>query len=258
MKPDLEDQLRERLSPACADGHSCSRQLYAFAAGELSPFEVDAFQRHAHECPACRLDLAAFERHPMPAAPTRGERRPWTWRGLVLASAVAAVAITFWQWAQPHPGQPAEGAWSTLQTKGAPQLQIAVRRANQDLIAAPGQTFAEGDTLGFFYSSGQPVWPVIFYCNQQGSVTRIFPKAEPELLPPASGMPLPAGALVQPASGCEWLVGFFSPEPLRPSYEQLVAVLQKALAAHTPACGLEPMSPGTVTQVWPLLRSPSP
>jgi hypothetical protein len=257
MKIDLEHHLREQLSSAYADGLACSRNLYAYAAGELSPAEATRFEHHVRECPACRLDLASFHRSPVPADSNLGRWRRWIGRGFVVAGVAATFVLALWQWQKPVSNRASKDVVSALHTKGAPQVQIAVRRGAQDFVAASGQIFANGDTLGFFYSSAEPVWPVIFTCTQEGSVVRIYPTAEPELLPPASNAPLPAGAVVEPSSGCEWLVAVLSPEALRPSYDQVIEALRKALASQGAGCALAPMIPGMTTQVWPLLRGPS-
>ncbi len=251
MTDGLEEELRRRLSPARADGPACATRLYAYAAGELSPGEAAAFEEHMRDCSECRQDLAAFERAAnVAAARPRPSfwRRPW--RPMLVAGCTLGVALFLWQVGafRATPDRFAE-----LRPKGGPRLTIAARRGADERVAP--RDFLTGDTLGFFYSSPSPVWPMLFFCDERGTVSRIFPSGEPILLPAADNAALPAGVVIEPVSGCEWLVALFAPETERPALDDITATLRGALGAHGPGCQLTlPPLPGMATQVVPLAR----
>lgn len=252
MTDRLEEELRRRLSPTRADGPSCSARLYAYAAGELSPTEAAEFEKHLRDCPDCRLDLAAFERscpeHPPSTRTWLGSR---LWRPMMLASGALALVLSLWKFGDLK----READPAGLHAKGGPQLTIAVHRGTNELVAP--REFAEGDALGFFYSSPAPVWPVLFFCDDRGTVTRLFPVNEAILFPTADRAPLPAGVVIEPAQGCEWLVAFFSPEAARPALDEMAQTLRGSLANRGPDCKLAPPKlAGVATQIIPLASRP--
>jgi hypothetical protein len=167
---------------------------------------------------------------------------------MIVAGCTAGVALSLWQFGafEHNPNR-----ISQLHSKGGPHLTIAVRRGADELVAP--REFLTGDALGFFYSSPAPVWPVLFFCDDRGTVTRIFPSGEPTLLPAADHAAIPAGVVIEPPSGCEWLVALFASEAERPALDEIASVLRGALGTHGPDCQLTlPHVSGVTAQVVPL------
>jgi hypothetical protein len=56
--------------------------------------------------------------------------------------------------------------------------------------------------------------------------------------------PLPDGAVLEPGEGCEWIVAFFSPEPV--PVDRLREALTRAVRARQADCRLGEMDLGNI------------
>jgi hypothetical protein len=245
MIADLEQVLRAKLSPSHADGLPCSESLYLYASGQLSAEESARFKLHLAECMVCRADLAHFRQTAEPqAAPTRSRWSSWRW--LSLATAAAAVVMVA-ALVKVAPFGKRDGE---LRGKGGPHLHVGVRRGGEALAATDDMIFRKDDALGFFYSSPSDTWPLLYFCGQDGSMTRVFPQDAPTLMAAGNRTALSTGVVVEPARDCEWLVALFAPANERPSFDRVEQRLRQAVAGHGPDCTLQvPAQPGETVQI---------
>lgn len=266
------ESLERAVAAELGDRRAMRERLLRIArydAGEMDADERAAFERHLAVSPACRADLADLRsldepdlddpggsgsngRNPNalytdadrpPPAPTdagyrvlRFPSRRWL-PGALVATALAA-GLVAWVLggrtveplatgaAPPEaPGLIAKGAWS---------LHVGVRRGASVFQAAPGTALERGDQLGLFYSTTRPGHLMVLFVDDGQQVTRIVPAEATTSLPvePGERLPLPDSAVLGPATGCEYLVGAFSPSPFRASD------LHRLLDAHqlTDAC----------------------
>jgi len=226
---DLEQSLRERLDPETEDG-PCGKLLYGYASSEATREQRQRFEEHLEHCAECQADLAAFKRSESP----KSSRRFWTrrWPGVTVLAAAAAAAVAMLVWPDSLPVSPPS---TSLTPKGAGRIHLAVRRGDREFVARSGDRLEAGDQLGLFYTATEETWLVILFADDRGEVTTLYPSGKPQILPPAKQGALPSGAVVEQGSGCEWFVGFFSPNP-RPVAE-LNQSLQRAVK-HRRNCTL--------------------
>jgi hypothetical protein len=222
--PQIEDGLRRLLRPR-DDDLPCSPALYRYAAGESSPEERQEFEAHLFGCRDCREALARFRQ------PQRRAWRRWTAAAAALLL-VGVLAAAAWWLRRDHVPAPQPGA---LAMKGGFHLTVAVARGDRRFVAASGAELQAGDRLGFFYSSPTAGYLVLLFADENGTVARLYPPAEPERLPAGERVRLADGALVEPGSGCEWIVGVFTAE--RPDVARLEGALRGALRRRE-ACQL--------------------
>ena len=225
-KPDLEKQVAVALG--AADAGRCDRDedLASYAAGDLDPQQALAFENHLADCADCSADLAQFEATgelwrttPEEPVPDRGRWRlfgGWNLAPSFGAGALAVAAAMFWVVPTAPPAN--DGPPSVrLLPKGGNQLIVAVERHGEAFRGVPGGRLFDGDRLGFFYTAPQPTHLMLFHADTAGEITRLFPVGGDRSAGVAAGTkaPLPDGALLSPSPrGCEWIVAFFSPQPL--------------------------------------------
>ena len=111
-------------------------------------------------------------------------------------------------------GQP-EGAGLVLKGTGD-KIHLAVQRASSNFRLKKGDKILSGDKLGLFYTAEASGFLAIFSLNAKGQTEVLFPtdgnmSAHVEA---ASQKALSDGAIVDEGSGCEWIIGVFSDEPL--------------------------------------------
>ncbi len=209
----IEKGLEHLLRPEAADGLPCSQDLYRYASSDMTPEEASRFRTHLKECPACRLDLEAVSGQPDTAESTRKTiSRPGL---LALGAALAAAAVAFALYGSlklRDTEYPTYSPSGSLQIKGGFDLQVGVLRDGKRILAKSGDTFNEGDVLGFFYTAPTPMWPVILFADSTGKVSRIYPPDAPKELPAGVGRPIPVSAVLEKGHGCEWIVAFFAAE----------------------------------------------
>jgi len=253
MADPIEDALRVLLGPDAADevgGCARGRDLHRYASGNASEEEVRSFEEHLATCPGCREDLAAI--HHLAEAEVAGSvswlervRGLFSLRLLVPIAATAALALALVVW---HRSGEREDA-GRFQVKSGFKLHVAVLRDGQGFVGTSGEEFAPGDSFNFFYTSPQPGYLVVLLADEKGGIARAFPSEATERLPQGVEARLAAGAVLDlEGTPCEWIVGFFSEEPL--PQRELEAALARAIARRGADCRLPPLEVEAASDVF--------
>lgn len=231
MNPvNIEDGLRQVLSPGHGDGLGCSAALYRYVAGETSAQESAAFRAHVETCAHCRADLSQFSLATAAVDPRPARRSAF---GLVfwlrgLAAATALTGLTLFLWVRVAPMRPSPEAPAVLRAKGGAALHVAVSRDGRTMNWATLDSLAPGDDLRFSYSAASATFPVLFGADETETVERIFPSDHPILREAGNG--LLGAAQVDSHFGCQWLVAcFFRAQPV-PSLDTMAASIRDAVA----------------------------
>ena len=235
----------------------------AAVAGVADSNEAAAAEMHLATCSECRaavLLLLGIESQMKatskaasfaPYQPRiRIALRPYFW--IVAATAVLVLAVVVFRSASRQAAHP-EAALSIKGT--ADLLDVAVKRGAAEFTARPLDRLAEGDKLGFFYSSTRDGFLAVFNIDNDNSVTRLYPalEAHSASIGQASHTPLPDGAFVRDGLGCEWIVAVFSDKAL--DLEKISELLRGADTTDSPAtCPLTVHVPGARTVVVLPLR----
>jgi hypothetical protein len=231
----IEERLRKLLSVEGVDAEECTASLYRYAVGELSPEELNEFEAHLATCAACRTDLAAFSESEKAAPARRGffGLRP-AWVALAGVPAMLLLVVGLWWLGVFGPGRQEPAGF---RIKGPYQIQLAVKRGSERLVGKSGERFYSGDVLGFFYTAPEPRRLTVLFADERAEITRVYPSRLPaETLPAGVEQPLPDGAVLEPGSGCEWILGIFSVEPIE--MDVLEERLSRAVRARKPDCSL--------------------
>lgn len=183
--------------------HSCGQQerLARWTAGEATELEAQAQRRHLETCQDCAADVAALNEaqlawngaHDVPRrrAPVR-----------LIAGGLVALAASLALWV----GLPA----STLTAKGAPRVEVAVRREGASFWAETGSPLRTGDALGFFVTTPSPTFLTLLYLDASGP-TVIFPETgSAAALSMGVRQSLPVGSVLTAGEGCERVFAVFS------------------------------------------------
>ena len=103
----------------------------------------------------------------------------------------------------------------TLHAKGSWQLHVAVERRGETFRFHDGMKLETNDKLGLFYSAQYDGYLMVLYVDAVEEVV-LFPGHGERSATVSAGQEvrLAAGALLSEGSGCEWVVGFFSPAPI--------------------------------------------
>ena len=248
----IEQGLRQVLSAGEAEGASCpAKDLYRYAAGEATPEEAAAFEQHLAQCASCRADLETFRgltREEAPPAKVVRLRAWLTARTLapLAVAAVGLIAVGLWQAQRAHLGDP-------LQIKGGYKLHVAVQRGEQRFTGVSGSVFELGDTLGLFYTAPADAYLTALVADEAGSIAQAYPSGAPVKLSRGVEQRLPAGAVVEKGTPCEWIVAFFSPEPI--AAQTLRAELARAVSRRAPDCTLPPLRLPAAVDVFLLRRA---
>jgi hypothetical protein len=234
----IEQGLRKLLSVEGVDGEECTLELFRYAAGELLPEERSDFEAHMATCAACRADLATFSESEAVAPPRRlffGLRPAWV--ALASVPAMLLLVVGLW-WAGLFDLERREP--DGFRIKGPYHIQLAVKRGSDHLVGKSGERFYSGDVLGFFYTAPEPRRLVVLFADERAEVTRVYPSRLPvETLQAGVEKPLPDGAVLEPGSGCEWIFGIFSVEPIE--MDVLEERLKRAVESRKPDCSLGPL-----------------
>ena len=228
----VERLLRMRTDAeegAEADACAGLEEVALVLCGQADEAELSAAAAHLQECAGCARavleihslqaqGLLEVDRAPAPAAPVAAEREAraplFGWPRLVpLAAAAVLVGGILLAWPVGGP----EDAGPDLTPKGgSDELIVAVQRGEDRFFASPGDRLLEGDRLGLLYSAVAAGHLAVFSLDPQADSVLLFPVAgrESAAVRAGSEQPLPAGALVEAGSGCEWLVAVFSDGPL--------------------------------------------
>lgn len=227
----IEEGLRRLLAPETADGEQCSRALYRHVAGEATAEEAEAFEVHLAECLSCREDLASFRSIDAGARPARALslHRP-VWAVAAAAFVLCVLAVGLWFGLRDRDRDVSEG----FRIKGPYQVKVAVQRGDESFTASAESVFKSGDVLGFFYTAPEDRYLVILFSDELGQITRVFPAGPLVQMPAGVERPLPDGAVLEPGSGCEWIVAFFCKEPVEVNV--LNDLLRRAVEARKPGC----------------------
>lgn len=243
MKPgpaDLErDLLRFYSDEAEAD---CGRdsQLTALLLDELEESERQELERHLADCPNCRavLELAdsaeSVWNRGGQAKPRIGLRpglgrllKGPFWPRLAAAAAVVLVLVIGLVWVDPG-AQP--GPSERLIPKGDWQLHVAAEVEGRTFRVTSGDELPAGTRLGFFYTAQRAGHLMVMYVDEAGEIVRLVPaeRTHSTSIRPGQQVRLPDGAVLSPGRGCEWVVAFFSTDPLadRQAAQALARMLQ--------------------------------
>ncbi len=180
------------------------------------------------------LDFAA-------SAPPAVPHRP-RWVRPTLATLALAAAVLFALWRPAHLLQSDAGR-STLTPKGAmlahgDAVAVAVERDGRTWRARSGEALATGDDIGVFYSTERESWLLVAHVDAAGDVTWLAPSdgASAAQQPPGRDVPLPTGARLIEATGCQWFVAVFSDDAIEPT---AAAEALQAAAQRSVGCDLD-------------------
>ena len=250
--------LETALSRHFADeAQACERELELarYSVGALSPAEAQAFEQHLQGCAECRRSAAALPeaKAVWDAAPAHGGATvlPFPRRLRLFAAGAAALAAGLGLWLALSPARPSHD--DGLKAMGTWSLEVAARRGGRQFLAPDGTQLREGDQLGLFYSSGRDGYLTVLYADGQGAPVRLFP-ADAKVsafVRAGSRVGLRDGAVLSEGSGCEWVVGFFSPEPLTAARAEALA---RGMVAGRVGCKLAPSGAGVDARVVTVQR----
>jgi len=187
---------------------------FAYDAGERDP-DAD-LKRHVESCSFCLGDLARYRSAggiwDVPVL-----RRPFRLFGLHPAPILATAALCLlvlgvvglW------PAEKAGPDSDRFLPKGSFIMKVAAERGGQVFRVAPRTRLADGDRLGFFYSSDSVGQLMIFFVGEAGELTRLHPsgRAGSQAMPAGQNQRIPDGAILSPARACEWIVALRSGRP---------------------------------------------
>jgi hypothetical protein len=194
--------------------------LNRYAAGELDGPELEAFESHLEGCAHCRQALSEFDALAGIWDAEPEEERPFIQRllgpgrlrwaaGLAAAAALALVLVLV-----PFGGQ--EGREGVLTPKGYWQLHVAAERDGKTFRVTDGSVLKTGDQLGFFYTAEKEGYLTILYVEESLRIVRLYPTLGTPggQVTLGKNIRIPDGAVLSPATGCEWIVGLFSEQEL--------------------------------------------
>lgn len=223
----LEDRLRAHFEDE-ADEAGIDRLLKALETGA-----------EAHLSPDERATLAEYRRDGGWSDARRHRRRAVV--GVVALAAAALIAVFAWR-DPPEPG---------LTPMGQP-FALHVTVARDGVLRPVGDiTLATGDRLGLAYTA--PAGHLRVLAISADGAAPLHPLDGSTAVDGGERIPLPAGAVLTPAAGCEWIVGLYSVEPI-PLDRALAAASSALTAARDGPCTLGPIDLPAVDVVTVELR----
>ena len=254
----LEQLLARRSGYNMGDDCPHMEDIAAALEGGDSPAQILKRFPHVNDCELCRESLLLFAqmndtdtsiaditplgsrplvaqvhlrssgRHrPIPAPQSsRGRTRvvPWALAAVLLVGICGGIGAFVWKYRAENPSQ------TSLTPKGAFfDLEIAVSREGTAFPLHQGDMVKTGDQLGFFYTATQSAYIAVFHVDADGQISVLYPGKSDRSVPVQEGarIPLSDGAIVTPATSCEWIVAVFSNKDM--SVSQLRRHLLKEL-----------------------------
>jgi hypothetical protein len=164
--------------------------------------------------------------------------------GLLL---LLGIGILWWNYSHPVKTQNQEVAFSIKGNKDT--IDVAIQRGNVQFKAKRGDTFVQGDLLGFFYSASKPGYLALFHLDRSGNTSVLFPigKSQSQKIEAGAEIPLPDGAVASAMKDYEWLVAVFSEDPL--SLSSMDEILRRS-AAHSSSDGAIQVSIPEARTLW--------
>ncbi len=191
--------------------------------------QLRSFRAHAATCSHCaqvlrEAGLSVFG--PVRRAPTRR-----LWLAALMAALAVALVLGWVRWR----GAPAAAA---VARSPAFSFWMAAERDGKPFRVQASTPLRTGDRLAFFYTAAHDGYLAMLFLEESGATTWLFPAhGEPSARVKADAdHPLADGAVLTEHSGCEWVLGAFSAEPL--SHPALRALAADALV-HRTGCELD-------------------
>ena len=242
---DIEKLVATRPSYDLSEDCPFTEEIALAAAAGTPIREIAEKFPHLNECALCRESIQLFEEiedsvddsvnskqtHPhtmytvpLPPPASRFARVSLAVAAVLLIGVAGSIAMHLWHTRQ------RQTAETTLTPKGAVfDMEIAVNRNGAGFPLEQGDMVETGDNLGFFYSATQNAYLALFHVNEQRELSTLFPanKNSNALVETGTRLPIKDGALVTPASSCEWIVAVFSEKSM--SINQLKGYLKNGI-----------------------------
>lgn len=174
---------------------------------------------HVRDCEFCRESVDLFSEMADDLAPSdfshfrmtprstvRSPRMWWSVAALLVVGFCAGLGWFLWQ------GKEAADDAMSLTPKGADfDMEIAVSRDGMAFPLHQGEEVETGDQLGFFYTASHSAHLALFHVDATGRVSALYPTDSDRTRAVSAGnrIPLKDGAIVTPATSCEWTVAVF-------------------------------------------------
>ena len=137
----------------------------------------------------------------------RSRRILWSVAAVLMVGICAGIGAVIWH----ETGEANRDA--VLIPKGAMfDLEIAVSRDGAAFPLRPDEVVKTGDRLGFFYSASRNAHLALFHVDGTGKVSVLYPTDSDRTrsIQVGTRIPLKDGAIVTPATTCEWTVAIFT------------------------------------------------
>jgi uncharacterized protein (DUF433 family) len=185
-----------------------------------SPSEILLRFPHLKDCELCRESVGLYSqmadsREPSGNANAYSNRFArvlprrilWSVAAALVVGICAGIGAVIWH------GTGEANIDAVLTPKGAMfDLEIAVSRNGAAFPLRHGETVRTGDQLGFFYSASRNAHLALFHVDGTGKVSVLYPTDSSRTRSVLAGtrIPLKDGAIVTPATTCEWTVAIFT------------------------------------------------
>lgn len=185
-----------------------------------SPTEIMLRFAHLKKCELCQESVGLYSKmadsrdstgnanaQSKGLARVRSRRMLWSVAAVLVVGICIGIGAAIWH------GTGETNGYAVLIPKGAMfDLEIAVSRNGAAFPLRAGEAVKTGDQLGFFYSASRNAHLALFHVDGTGKVSVLYPTDSDRTRSVVAGtrIPLKDGAIVTPATTCEWTVAIFT------------------------------------------------
>jgi hypothetical protein len=227
--------------------------------GQADVGQIQKTAEHLKECEACRQVAELFHdqspqaENVIPAkAPTFFNRQLVLWAAAGLVMIIIGLSLV---WKMQHLSVEEKPTTEFVIKGHTDTLAIAVQREQTRFTAKVGDELLKGDRLGFFYSSAEPGYLVLFDLEESGQASLLYPagKQKSGAISAGQNIALPDNGTVGKIVGCEWLVAVFSDKPL--SVDSVRKELRSEISKAKDDCRFTPVvTRARTVRVFPLTQ----